>query len=393
MFLSENNISAFWSQCRKRANEFAREIIAWRREFHKYPELGFEERVTSRKIQEILKRLKIPFQVFGGTGVVACLTGRKPGLIVGLRADMDALPIQEATGLPFASCKPGCMHACGHDGHMATALGVAAILAEERDYLSGGIKLIFQPAEEKPPGGAQEVIRAGALDDVQKLVGFHYFSHIPAGKYWIGEGPVMAATDRFTIEVLGKGGHGSTPHLTADPILCASFMVTQINTIVSRQIDPQKSAVVSLGSVRGGDAFNIIPDRVNISGTVRTFEESVRKRVVISLKKICQAASALGCSAHLNFEEYCPATVNNVSLSKKILAISRKILGDTFLIRFHPIMGGEDFAFLAERVPACYIFVGVGKDCGNHHSSTFRLNESVLTPTAGYLACLLAALT
>ncbi|HOL67766.1 MAG TPA: M20/M25/M40 family metallo-hydrolase, partial [bacterium] len=199
----------------------------------------------------------------------------------------------------------------------------------------------------------------------------------------------MAATDQFTIVVTGQGGHGSAPHLTSDPIVCAGFLISQVQTIVSRRIDPLASAVVSFGSIHGGEAFNIIPDRVQLSGTVRSFDGRVRKTIISSLKKICQAAAAFNCSARLNFQTYCPATVNQPALSKKVRALSEKILGKSALTAYHPVMGGEDFAFMAEKLSACYIFAGIGSSSGNNHSSTFNLNESVLAPTAYYLACLL----
>jgi len=378
-----------FDEIRKKVQQLTPDVIKWRRWFHQHPELAFEEKLTSQRIQQILKEKNIPFHLCGKTGLVAYLRGDKPGVCLGLRADMDALPISEETNLPFASVYPGRMHACGHDAHMATALGVVAVLVHYRKFLPGTIKFIFQPAEEKPPGGAREILTSGLIDEIKGLIGFHYFSNLPKGKYWIGEGSILAATDQFSIRVSGRGGHASAPHLTSDPIVAASFIINQTQTIVSRRVDPLQSAVVSFGSIHGGDAFNIIPSSVHLQGTVRTLEEETRKLVVTALRKICRSVQCFDCRAKLDFQSYCPATKNDVVLAKKVKLLSEKILKKNALVQYHPLMGGEDFAFYSQKIPSCYVFAGIGRHCGNNHSSTFNLDESVLPGTTCYLSCLL----
>ncbi|RKY32848.1 MAG: amidohydrolase [Candidatus Omnitrophota bacterium] len=383
----ENNI---FEIIKEEVEKIKEEIINWRRFFHQYPELGFEEYKTSEKIQSLLKEFGIPFEVKAKTGVVGFLKGKKSDITVGIRADMDALPIQEETGLPFSSKNPGIMHACGHDGHMAAALGVAKILSGLKNKLKGNVKFIFQPCEEKFPGGALKMIEEGSIEDVNYLIGFHFFSFLPLYHIWIGKGAIMANTDEFKIIIRGKGGHASSPHLTNDPICCASYFITQIQTIISRKIDPFQPAVISVGKIKGGETFNVIPEIVEIEGTVRTLSDGVRmvvkEEMEKTLKNIC---SNFNCKYELNYRLYCPSLINDVSFSERVKEISEKIIEKENIAEYHPILGGEDFAFFSRKIPSCYIFIGIGEECGPNHNSKFTINENILPYATFYLSSLL----
>jgi len=374
---------------KKECERIKKDIILWRRDFHQYPEIGNQEYQTSKKIQLLLKKFRIPFEIKGKTGVVGFLKGNK-GKTIGIRADMDALPIKEETGLPFSSKNEGFMHACGHDAHISTLLGIAKILSKHKKKINGNIKFIFQPCEEGPPGGAYQMIKEGVLDNVDFLLGFHFTPLLPLNKIWIGKGAIMATTDAFEIIIEGKGGHGSSPHLVNDPIVCASYLITQIQIIISRRVDPLKTGVISIGRINGGNVFNIIPDRVEIKGTVRTFEEEVREKIKEEMGKIIEGLSlTFNCKIKFIYSNYSPSCINDFEFSEKVKNISKKILPSGSLVEFHPILGGEDFAFFSQKKPSCYIFVGIGENCGVLHSSKFILNEEVLSPTVSYLSSLL----
>ena len=365
------------------------DIIDWRRYFHKYPELGFQEYKTSTKVRSILKNLKIPFEIKAETGVVGYID-RKAKITVGLRADMDGLPVEEKTGLPFASVHKGVMHACGHDGHMATLLGVAGILKKMESYLNVNVKLIFQPCEESPPGGAPLMIKEGVLKDIDYLVGFHFFPQLPLYKIWIGKGPVMANTDYFKIIVKGKGGHASSPHLLKDPVVCAASFITGLQTIVSRTIDPLQPAVISVCQIKGGDAFNVIPGEVELTGTIRTLDEDVRKKIVDEMERKSRTiAESFGCTADFQYKNYSPACVNDKELSEKLHGIAKTVIDERNLIEYHPVMGGEDFAFFSQKVPSSYIFVGVGEKSGVHHNSKFSIDEKILPYSVHFFSSLI----
>ncbi|MDD3726511.1 MAG: amidohydrolase, partial [Candidatus Ratteibacteria bacterium] len=338
---------------KKETEKIEKKIIEWRRYFHKHPELGFEEYRTSEKVRSILKKVGIPFEIKAKTGVVGYID-RGTDITVGLRADMDALPVEEKTELPFASVNKGIMHACGHDGHTAVLLGVASILKKIEKDLNVNVKLIFQPSEERPPSGAQAMIEESVLKDIDYILGFHFFPHVPLYKIWVGDGTVMASTDYFKITVKGKGGHGSSPHLTADPIVCASYLITTLQSIVSRTIDPLDSVVISICSVKGGDAFNVIPEMVELTGTVRTLKVETRKKVVDEIeKKTRSICNGYNCQADIVYKNYSPLCVNDKKLADKINKIAEDIVPQN-IINFHPIMGGEDFAFFSNKVPAVY---------------------------------------
>ena len=289
-------------------------MVAWRRDLHRHPELGFAEVRTAGIVARHLSELGLEVQTgIGKTGVVGLLEGRQPGPVVMLRFDMDALPITEENATDYVSQTPGVMHACGHDGHVAIGLGVATLLARHRNELSGSVKFVFQPAEEGM-GGAMEMIKDGALQSPRPNValGLHIINQLPLGQVAAGEGPVMAAAERFHCIVTGRGGHGATPHQTVDAIVVAAQIVTALQTVVSRNVDPAEPAVVSVGSLHAGSAFNIIAEQAELWGTIRTFSEATRQTVLRRVREVVEGtAHTLGASVQLEIEELALAVVND----------------------------------------------------------------------------------
>ncbi len=371
-----------------KVKKIEKEIISWYRDFHQYPEIGFQEFRTSEKIQSLLKKFKIPYQIKAKTGVVGYLKG-KGKKTIGIRSDIDALPVEEKTSLPYKSKNKGYMHACGHDGHIAILLGIAKVLSEMKDDLGINLKFIFQPSEEAPPSGAKQMIEEGVIDDVNMIIGYHLFSFLPFKKLWIGKGPVMANADMFKIKINGKGGHGSRPHLTNDPITCAGYLITSLQTIVSRKIDPVVPCVVSFGKISGGFVFNVIPDEVEIIGTVRTLSEDIRDKIKDEIEKITEKIClSFGCKCEIEYNKHSPVNVNDKSLSEKIIKITQKYYPES-LCEFHPVMGGEDFSFYSQKIPSCYIFIGIGEKCGQNHNSLFKIDERILPFAVEYLTTIL----
>ncbi|HRR95548.1 MAG TPA: amidohydrolase [Candidatus Ratteibacteria bacterium] len=375
---------------KNKVKKIEKDIISWYKDLHRYPELGFQEFKTSKKIQSLLKKFKIPYQVKATTGVVGYIKGKRDKTL-GIRADIDALPIEEKTPIPFKSKHKGCMHACGHDGHTAILLGVIKVLSELKE-LKSNIKFIFQPSEERPPSGAKQMIEEGVIDDVDCIIGFHLYSVIPSGKLRIGKGPVSANTDLFKIKIKGKGGHGSRPHLTNDPITCTGYLITFLQTIVSRKIDPIAPCVVSIGQISSGSVFNVIPDDVEIVGTVRTLSEDIRDKIKEEMEKITEkVCSSFGCKGKVEYNKHLPANVNDAFLTEKIINITQKYYPES-LSESRLSMGGEDFAFFAQKIPSTYIYIGMGEKCGPIHSSIFKIDEKILPFAVEYLTTLLVNL-
>ncbi|MBE3556889.1 MAG: amidohydrolase [Firmicutes bacterium] len=373
-------------QAFKQAEDGEQQVIAWRRQIHRHPELGFEEEQTSQLIGTTLKQLGIPYERVNRTGVVGRLIGAQPGRVIALRADMDALPVQEKTGLPFASEIDGKMHACGHDGHTATLLGVAAALAPFRAQLNGEVRFLFQPSEEHFPGGALGMIEAGALDGVDAIFGVHYIAGIPSGKVGIIPGPMMAAPDTFTLKVTGVGGHGSEPEATRDPIPAAAEMIEALQTIVSRRVSPLKQAVVTVGTIHGGYANNVIADEVTMTGTMRSFEEPLRRALFDWMRQIVGGvAAAQGVEADLAIEEGYPPLVNEARMTALVQQAVRNVFGPEGVLAIPPSMGGEDFSYFLQHVPGAFAHVGVHNEAkgiaGAQHSPTFMLDETIFLPT------------
>lgn len=372
----------------------AEQIIEWRRDFHKHPELSFEEKRTSKIVVEFLKGcgLRVKENV-NGYGVVADLIGAEKGPTIAFRADMDALPIQEETGLPFASEVPGVMHACGHDGHTSILMGAAKILTSQKDKLKGNVRFIFQPAEEVNPGGAKGIIREGVLNGVDAVFGLHLWSELPSGTFRTCYGPMMAATDRFHIEIEGKGGHGAMPHKTIDSIVLASHLVMSSQQIISRNIDPLESGVITFGELKSGTAFNIIANKAVLEGTTRSFTPEVRETLQNKLEELTDGlAKIYGATINIDYQRGYPAVVNHEREVDVILDVARGVFGSENSGIMKPNMVGEDFSYFLKEIPGAFCFVGAGdpnEPMYPHHHPRFQIDEGVL-PLAAEWYCRLA---
>src|SRR5688572_13051060 len=337
-----------------------------RRDFHLHPELGFREFRTGGIVAKELEALGIEVtKGVGKTGVVGLLEGTKPGPTLLLRFDMDALPIVEETGAEYASQNQGVMHACGHDGHTAIGLTVAKMLNAHRDELAGTIKFCFQPSEEgnngEEVGGAEMMMRDGVLDSpkVDMSLALHLWNEKPLG--WIGvtQGPVMAGGEIFAVKVTGKGGHGANPHATIDPVVAAANIVNALQSITSRNVSPLDAAVVSVTQIHGGTAFNVIPQEVMLEGTIRTFDSGVRQKVLERFEQIARnVGEGMGCQVEVNIKRITPALVNNASMTAKVQETARHVLPESDFDSKYQTMTAEDMAFVQEKVPGCYFFVG-----------------------------------
>ncbi len=362
--------------------------IGVRRALHAIPEPAYNEVKTSRYIFDRLSEMGLEPRYVFNTGVVADLNTGKKGLNIAIRADMDALPIEEKTELDFSSENPGYMHACGHDGHMAIVLGLAMLLTKIKDKFSGSVRFIFQPAEEKPPrGGASYLIEEGVLKNIDLILGFHILPAIPAGSFAIIEGPAMAACDEFVIKVKGSGGHASTPEKTVDTILVASKIVCSLNDIVSRMITPFEPVVISCGEIKGGYAFNIIPDEVVIKGTVRTFSKQTGSFIHEKIKTMLEGMSlSYGIDIELVYENCYPTLKNTPQVCSFLKDISRTFFGKDSVIDLRPLMGSEDFSVYLEKVPGAYVFVGGKKNDFSLHSPYYDFDEQAIKYAIGLFA-------
>jgi amidohydrolase len=317
-------------------------------------------------------------------------SGDGPTLL--LRADMDALPIHEESGEPFASTVPGRMHACGHDGHTAILLAVAGVLSRRRDRLPGNVKFVFQPAEEDP-GGARPLIEAGVLRDptVDAAVGLHLWTQLPAGTVGTSPGPLMASADEFTLEIRGRGGHAAAPHVCIDPVVAAAHVITALQTIVSRSTDPLQSAVLTVARVDAGEgAYNVIPDRATLRGTARAFDPAVRAAFPERIERVARGVcEALGATHELRWQPYYPPVVNDPAVAAVVASEARRLLGDDRVFEDVRSMGAEDMAFYLREVPGCFFFFGAANPSKGavhpHHNPRFKIDEDVLAPAAELL--------
>lgn len=358
-------------------------LIDIRRNFHSHPELKFEEFNTSATIRRLLEELDIPYRYpVAKTGIVACIGSGHP--VVALRADMDALPVQENTGLDFASLNPGIMHACGHDGHMTMLMGAAALLKAREPTLNGTVKLLFQPAEEGGAGG-KLMVQEGALDDADAAFGFHVWPDLTAGTIASRPGSLMAGAILFEIEVQGRGGHAAMPHLTADPVVAGAAIVGALQTLVSRETSPFGSAVVSVTRFNAGDALNVIPDNVMLGGTVRATTDEDMQRVRRRMEALVSSqAEALGCSAKLEWvSTYIPPVINDRDMYDFSRDVALRLVGSDDLVQeAEPTMAGEDFSFMGRRVPSTFIFLGTRNETAGltHglHTPEFTVEEGML---------------
>jgi amidohydrolase len=366
------------------------QMVQWRREFHQHPELSFQEERTSKRVADGLEQCDLKVQRgVGGNGVVARLEGSS-GPTVALRADMDALPIQDEKTCEYRSRIPGVMHACGHDAHTATLMGVASLLAAKRDEIPGNVRFIFQHAEEQIPGGAVAMIDEGVLDGVDAIYGVHLWSSLPLGVVGLREGPLMAAADSFTIEVIGKGGHGGLPHHTVDAVAIASHLVVNLQTIVGRQVDPLKSGVISVGRIEGGRAFNVIAERCELEGTVRTFDPQLRRFIQQRIQEVAaQTCQMFGAECQVAYQLGYPAVVNDRTEAHRMARVAREMLGNEQVWGIPEMMAAEDFAYYLQKKPGAFCFVGGGNPEAGihhpHHHPLFDLDERSMKVSAELL--------
>lgn len=377
-----------------RRKEVYEEVLKWRREFHQHPELSFQEKRTAQTIAAFLKELGLNvIENVYGYGLYADLEGKGEGPTVALRADMDALPISEETGLPFSSIKPQVMHACGHDGHIAALMVAAKQLVRMRNQLKGRIRFIFQPAEELTPGGAKGMMDAGVLEGVDYIFGLHLWSELPSRTFWTTDGAMMAASDKFKITVNGKGGHGAMPHTAIDALLIGSHIVVASQHIVSRQVDPIESGVISFGRINSGTVFNAIADRATLEGTVRSFSAEVRNTLQKLLENTAtKIAELYGAFVEVEYERGYPALINHSQQAHDFLDVATSIFGQSHCGWMKPNMAGEDFAYYLEQVPGSFCFVGAAPPLQQvfpHHHPKFNFDENVL-PEAVELLCKIA---
>lgn len=366
---------------------------ALRRDFHMHPELGYKEIRTAGVVARTLKDLGLEVATgIAETGVVALMEGKRRGPVVLLRFDMDALPIQEETAAEYASKNPGVMHACGHDGHTAVGLTVARILNAHKDELAGVVKFVFQPAEEGLKG-AERMVAEGVLENPRPDISLalHVWNEKPVGWLGITPGPVMAAADIFSIRITGKGGHGALPHQAVDPVLAAAHVITAVQSIVARNVHPQKTAVISVTQVQGGDAFNVIPMTVQLSGTIRTFKPAVRSIVLERFLEVVGGVSrSMGCEAKIELESITPAVTNDPVITKRVQSIADSLQLDHQMQDDFSTMVSEDMAVIMQEIPGCFIFVGSANPEENldapHHHPKFDIDEKALTTGSALMA-------
>ncbi|MGN6490282.1 MAG: M20 aminoacylase family protein [Devosia sp.] len=370
-----------------RIAEFSEEIVGWRRDFHAHPELLYDVHRTAGRVAELLRSFGVDevAEGIGRTGVVGVIRGRGPGRTIGLRADMDALPIAERSGAPHASTVPGRMHACGHDGHTAMLLGAAKYLAETRNF-DGTAVLIFQPAEEGGAGG-RAMVEDGLMDRfaIDEVYGMHNMPGLPRGAFATRPGGIMAASDAFTISIEGKGGHAARPHVGVDPVVIAAQLITTLQTLVARNVDPMRPAVLSVTMFHAGDAFNIIPQRVELTGTVRTLDEAVRDLMETRLKAVTVGlVETLGGKAAVTYRRGYPVTVNTAEAAAYAAGIAEQIAGpDQVNANTDPSMAGEDFSYMLQARPGAFMFLGTG-DGPDLHSDTYDFNDEVIPVGVSY---------
>ncbi|AFY60477.1 M20 family metallopeptidase [Synechococcus sp. PCC 6312] len=361
------------------------ELVVWRRYLHQRPELAFKEQLTASFVAEKLREWGIPHQTgIAETGIVAILEGSRPGPVLGIRADMDALPIQEENQVPYRSSHDGVMHACGHDGHTTIALGTARYLSQHPDF-AGTVKIIFQPAEEGP-GGAKPMIQAGVLENphVDAIIGLHVWNVLPVGTVGVRSGPFMAAAEFFHCQIFGKGGHGAIPQQTIDAVLVASQIVTTLQTIVARNINPLDTAVISVGSFHAGTAKNIIADTASLSGTVRYFNPELADKLPQRIEEIIAGVCAChGAKYELNYQRMYPATINDPTMAELVRSVATTVIETELgVVPECQTMAAEDMSFFLQQVPGCYFFLGsanseLGLDFPHHHPR-FDFDETVL---------------
>jgi amidohydrolase len=364
--------------------EIAEDVVATRRDLHRHPELGFEEHRTSALVADRLRALGFDVHTgIGKTGVVGVLQGARPGKTIMLRADMDALPIDEENDVPYRSRTATHMHACGHDGHVAMLLGAARIVTSRREEVAGTVCFVFQPAEEGK-GGAKAMVEDGVLErfGIERAYGLHLASSHPCGQVGFREGPFYASSDSIEITVEGKGGHGASPHLSVDPVYAAAQFVVAVQQIVSRNVDPIEPAVITIGAFHGGTTHNVIPSRVKLLGTVRAFDAGVRAKMAERIERVLRGiCDSSGATYDFEYLWRYPVTSNDAEQTRYARALAQRVAGAEHVADVPKLMGAEDFSFFAERVPACFFTVGSNggpSSAWPHHHARFDIDESAL---------------
>lgn len=362
------------------------EMVEIRRYLHQYPELSFQEYKTARYIADFYEKLGIPYQKnIGGNGIVATLKGGKAGKTIALRADFDALPIQDEKDVPYKSKVDGVMHACGHDGHTATLLTLAKVMKEFQEELSGTLVFIHQHAEEYAPGGAKPMIEAGALDQVDAVFGTHLWATTPFGTIQTTKSVLMAGSDRFEINLQGQGGHGAYPHETKDSIVIGAQLITQLQQIVSRRIDPLETAVLSIGIFEAGNAFNVIADKAKLIGTVRYLNRDIQEQVIQEMEKIIKGVTiANNCTYTFKYEKGYPPVINHPNEAQLILDETKELPEVNTVEEVVPVMGGEDFSYYLLEKPGAFFFTGARKEENPypHHHPRFDFDERAMPVAA-----------
>jgi len=369
----------------------APQVIAWRRHLHRHPEVAFQEVNTSQFIVDTLRAIPgLEVTRPTRTSVVAELRGALPGRTIAVRADIDALPIHEENDVEFRSTHDGAMHACGHDGHTAIVLGLATILAAQAHALPGSVRFIFQHAEELSPGGAEELVQGGVMDGVAQVIGLHLWASMPVGRIGIISGPAMAAPDNFHCTIIGKGGHAAMPHDCVDPIAIGAQIITALQQVVTRTVDPLDPLVLSVTQFIAGTTFNVIPNSAYLAGTVRTFDAALRQSVPAQMERVITGiASAFGATCEFTYELGYRPVVNDPALATRLRQVVDRTFGPEALTDMRPTMGGEDFSAYQQRSPGVFAFVGAGNiDAGinyPHHHPRFQVDERALDIGLRYL--------
>ncbi len=367
------------------------QLILWRRQLHMHPEVAFHEVRTSQTLVDILSGIAgLSVTRPTHTSVVAELRGARQGPTIAVRSDIDGLPILEENDVSYRSRAEGVMHACGHDGHMAIVLGLVTLLARHRHMLPGTIRFIFQHAEEVAPGGAEELVQCGVMQGVQQVIGLHLWSPMPVGRIGLIAGPAMAAPDTFQCTLLGTGGHAAAPHETVDPIAIGAQIVTALQQVVSRTIDPLDPVVLSVTQFIAGTAFNVIPGSAYLAGTVRTFDPALRSSIPVQMERIIAGiTSAFGATYEFSYERGYRPVVNDPILTTRLAAVVEQTFGEDTLVEMRPSMGGEDFSAYQQRAPGVFAFIGARNDAEGivfpHHHPRFQIDEASLGIGLRYL--------
>ena len=368
---------------------FGEDMVVLRRDIHREPELGFDTQKTAAKVLAALEGLPLEIETgVAENGIVATLQGGGDGPTIALRADMDALPIHEETSLPFSSATSGKMHACGHDGHTSMLVGAAKMLCGMRERLNGTVKFIFQPAEEGG-GGGRVMVEEGVAEGIDGIFALHLWPGLPFGTAATKAGPIMAAADKFEMEIKGTGGHGAMPHLAADAVVIAAQVATALQTIVSREVDPVQPAVLTIGEIGAGTAFNIIPETARMGGTVRTIDDDLRYKLPERMEELAKGvARGMRADAELDYTFSYPVTRNDPEAAALALKVAGSLFGEDRAVELaHPSMGGEDFAFFLQKLPGAYIWLGIG-DVSGLHTPQFAFDEEILPQGAALLTAI-----